>query len=70
MATAEDFLRTTPTTVPEGKIVVHNHVKPRTRLGEGGFRAWLAVPSPHYEPCPCPWAPHLSEHYRVKHRVE
>ncbi len=63
----EDYLSEIPEEVPEGKIVVHNHAPPRSReLGLEGFRAWLAVPDPYYEKCPCDWAPELGEHYKVR----
>ncbi len=60
-----DYLSAVPKSVPSGKIVVHNFVRPTVRLGMRGFRAWLAEPSPEYVVCPCGWAPHLSVHYRV-----
>ena len=61
-----DYLSAVPRSVPPGKIVVHNTVRPAMRLGMRGFRAWLAEPSPKYEVCPCKWAPYLDAHYRVK----
>ncbi len=63
-----EYLTHVPTTVPAGKVLVHNHVTPRKTLGMGGFRAWLDDPAARYEPCPCGWAPHLAEHYRVRER--
>ncbi len=59
------YLSRVPESVPSGKIVVHNNVRPtgrRTRV----FRAWLADPSPQYEVCSCKWAPELGDHYRVR----
>jgi hypothetical protein len=31
--------------LPPGHVVVHNHVRPSRRLGNRGFRAWLAAPN-------------------------
>ncbi len=59
------YLSHVPKSVPPGKIVVHNNVRPTKQLGVRGFRAWLAEPSPRYEVCPCEWAPGLDAHYRV-----
>ena len=63
-----DYLSEIPEEVPEGKIVVHNHVRPSRRLGSRGFRAWLSAPDEKYEVCPCQWATELGTHYRVKDR--
>ncbi len=60
-----DYLSAVPKSVPSGKIVVHNRVRPTIQLGMRGFRAWLAEPSPNYVVCQCKWAPHLRVHYRV-----
>ncbi len=43
--TAPDYLRTIPSGVPPGSVVVHNNVKPARRLGSRGFRAWLDDPA-------------------------
>jgi uncharacterized protein (DUF433 family) len=60
------YLKRIPPTVPPGRVVVHNHVRPTRRLGQRGFRAWLALPSAAVEICSCGWAPELPEHYRVR----
>ncbi len=60
------YLSGVPKSVPFGKVVVHNHVRPTMKLGSRGFRAWLAEPSSEYEVCPCEWAPELDTHYRVR----
>jgi hypothetical protein len=36
------------------------------KLREDGFRAWTQLPEERLVVCDCGWAPHLSEHYRVK----
>ncbi len=59
-----DYLSSIPESVPSGKIVVHNNVRPTSRLGTRGFRVWLDEPSPRYEVCSCEWAPELGGHYR------
>lgn len=60
-----DYLFKLPSSVPEGRWLVHNQVRPTRRIGSRGFRAWLADPDDRYEVCPCDWAPELSPHYRV-----
>ena len=60
------YLSGIPREVPPGKIVVHNQVRPTTRLELSGFRAWLDEPDLRYEVCPCEWAAQLGIHYRVK----
>ena len=66
------YLRRVPTRdqVPEGKIVVHSHVRPNKGLpgqplGMRRFRAWTDDPSDRYVVCDCGWASHLGVHYRV-----
>jgi hypothetical protein len=61
-----EYLSKIPASVPEGRAVVHNHVRPTRRLGSRGFRAWLAEPSERLEVCGCDWAPELTQHCRVK----
>ncbi len=61
-----NYLSDVPKSVPPGKIVVHNDVRPTKQFGVRGFRAWLVEPSPQYEVCPCEWAPGLDVHYRVR----
>jgi hypothetical protein len=50
--------------IPEGKIVVHNHVVPSALSGNRGFRHWLADKTEKVVECPCWWAPQLPVHYR------
>jgi hypothetical protein len=51
--------------IPEGKIVVHNHVVPSALSGNRGFRHWLADKTEKGNvECPCWWAPQLPVHYR------
>lgn len=61
-----------PKQVPEGRIVVHNHIRPPTRrLNSRGFRAWLEpADTPRRVVCGCGWAPELGEHYRVRREGE
>lgn len=68
--------------LPEGRIVVHNHVRPyldptcperdmsQMPLGRNGFRAWTDdQDDDHYEPCDCGWrTDRLPIHYQVKPR--
>jgi hypothetical protein len=60
-----EYVFNLPEAVPAGKVLVHNHVRPTSRLGFAGFRAWLDDPGENYEVCDCGWAPKLSDHYRV-----
>jgi hypothetical protein len=62
-----EYLKTVPKSVPEGRVVVHNSVRPTRRLGLNGFRAWVQRPGDEkLEVCLCGWAWHLGQHYRVK----
>jgi hypothetical protein len=62
-----EYLERLPTQVPEGKMLVHNNLKPNRpkRLGTR-FRAWLQLPADNLKPCDCGWAPELGVHYYVK----
>jgi uncharacterized protein (DUF433 family) len=60
------YIKRIPPTIPPDCVLVHNHVRPTRRLGQRGFRAWLALPSAALEICSCGWAPGLPEHYRVR----
>jgi hypothetical protein len=63
--TAEHLVKL-PASIPPGRVLVHNSVRPTRRLGSRGFRAWLADPADRYEPCDCGWASELGEHHRVR----
>jgi hypothetical protein len=54
-----------PIRVPEGLVVVHNHVRPAHAINTSGFRVWVQKLTENLVPCACGWAPHLSGHYRV-----
>ena len=63
-----EYLRTTPTTdatIPTGRVLVHNNVRPTQRLRSRGFRAWTQLPTDRLEVCDCAWAPDITTHYRV-----
>lgn len=60
------YLFTLPDMVPQGQVLVHNHVRPTRQLGRRGFRAWLQSSSESLEPCPCGWAAELGQHFRVR----
>jgi hypothetical protein len=66
MSDKMEYLSKIPSGVPDGRVVVHNTVRPTQRLGTRGFRAWFAEPSERLEVCGCNWAPTLGAHYRVK----
>lgn len=63
-----DRIPASATAIPPGLVVAHNFVRPTRRLGERGFRAWLALPSDVLAVCDCGWAPELGRHYRVVER--
>ncbi len=48
--------------ISAGRIVVHNSMRPSRRLGERGFRAWLAEPGQDKEPR----APEIGQHSRCR----
>jgi hypothetical protein len=55
--------------LPEGTVLVHNHVRPHRHLGMRGFRAWTQTFDDTLEVCHCDWAGvdlHRLTHYRVK----
>jgi len=61
-----EYLTVLPRSIPEGKWLVHNTVRPTRRLGSRGFRAWLdEAGTDQREQRPCGWAPELGLHYRV-----
>lgn len=62
-----EYLYQLPTSVPDGRWLVHNHVYPVARRpGARGSRIWLSDPDPALLPCPCGWAPELGTHYRPR----
>jgi hypothetical protein len=63
----KNYLGTIPNAdeIPASQVVIHNSVRPTRRLGDRGFRAWLAAPDDPVEPCNCGWAPELGLHCRV-----
>jgi hypothetical protein len=55
--------------LPEGVVLVHNHVVPQRRLRVNGFRAWTQTLTDSLELCPCDWAGvdlRGVKHYQVK----
>jgi hypothetical protein len=71
-ALGQEYLDKMPATVPPGKALVHNFVRPTRRLGVNGFRAWFvdANDSRHSSrvECTCRWAPELGTHYLPRAR--
>ncbi len=56
---------TMPKAIPDGRVLVHNQVRP-TRIGRRGFRAWFAaLDAPNLTACDCGWAPELGEHFTI-----
>ena len=65
------YINEIPESVPPGKIVVHNRVRPTMRLGSRGFRAWIQSrdEDPPTLRCDCGWASDLlPEHYRIQRK--
>jgi hypothetical protein len=62
-----DYLRSMPKSVPAGRLLVHNNVRPTRRIGMRGFRIWLALQAqtPPLVQCDCGWAQELGPHFRV-----
>ena len=64
------YLSAIPKSVLIDRVLVHNRVRSRRRLGSNGFRAWLSrFDVGRYEVCDCGWASELDPHYRVKHSI-
>jgi hypothetical protein len=56
--------RMVPRIIPEGKVIVHNHVDSWWPLD--GFYVWLKpISDPKIVVCNCGWAPELGTHYRI-----
>jgi hypothetical protein len=57
-----------PVSVPKGRVLVHNHVRPQPFLGLHGFRAWTQRRDNSLAVCDCDWAGvklPVKVHYRV-----
>src|SRR5688572_30118953 len=55
--------------LPEGRVLVHNHIVPQRRLGMNGFRAWTQPRDERLILCSCDWAGvNLGglDHYRIR----
>jgi hypothetical protein len=65
MADSPDYPRSIPLTIPDGQVLVHNHVRPARRQGTNGFRFWLQESSHLLKRCDYGWAPEWALHYRV-----
>lgn len=54
--------------LPEGVVLVHNHIAPQRVLGRNGFRAWTQTRDDSLVQCHCDWAGvnlHGMAHYCV-----
>jgi hypothetical protein len=63
------YVETVPKQLPEGRVLVHNHVIPQRQLGMNGFRAWTQPLDDSLVECSCDWAGadlHGHRHYRVR----
>jgi hypothetical protein len=56
--------------IPAGEFLVHNHVKPRGKLGMNGCRAWIQKGRAGLVRCRCDFGgcknAELHNHYRVR----
>jgi hypothetical protein len=69
--TAKTYVSGIPKSIPKGRILVHNSMRPEgsrpgTVPGASGFRAWLDKPDIFHIRCECGWAPRGGAHYRMK----
>jgi hypothetical protein len=60
-----EYILLLPKTVPnDGRILVHNNIRPTRRLGRE-FRVWLQTGRrDQFEVCNCGWAPELGVHHQ------
>jgi hypothetical protein len=69
-----EYITEIPTSIPEGKRLVHNDQWYGQKLNEGGFRAYYVEPDDNtQERCSCYWGSkaegftmRLLEHYQIK----
>jgi hypothetical protein len=71
MATAEHhYCEQLPRELPAGRYLVHNHIKPVSRLGRNGFRAWTQKWNDNLVECRCDFGgcknDKLHKHYRIR----
>lgn len=63
------YVSTVPREVPAGQVLAHNNVtggiRPRSRPGVRGFRAWFQARDAQLAACDCGWCPEIPAHYRV-----
>src|SRR5687768_15084018 len=65
-----EYLREMPTTIPSGRVLVHNSVRPTRRLGSRGFRAWFdTADASNLVQCGCDWAPELGAHFQIRREL-
>jgi hypothetical protein len=50
------YIKNIPKTLPDGRVLVHNHVLPQYHLDMHGFRAWTQPLDDTLMVCPCKWA--------------
>lgn len=61
----KQYVRNLPRTLPDGTVIVHNHVRPARTIGDRGFRVWTQPANPAtLDACTCAWG-RGREHYRV-----
>ena len=60
-----EYPRRISRSIPAGKVLVHNSVRPARAQGLRGSRFWLQEPSDKLVRCDCAWAREIDEHYRV-----
>lgn len=61
-----------PKKLKKGRVLVHNHVRPHTKINAWGFRAWTQEKDKTLVVCRCKWAGvdlHGLTHYRVNPKL-
>ena len=69
--TAKTYVSGIPNSIPKGRILVHNSMRPEgpgpgAVSGASAFRAWLDELDIYHIRCECGWAPLRGAHYRLK----
>lgn len=67
-----NYVNAIPRELPDGVVLVHNHVRPASPIGMSGFRIWCQSPSdePELVVCDCGWPRHSKTHIKTHYRVK
>jgi hypothetical protein len=67
------YVNSIPRKIADGRVLVHNHIRPQKPIGWNGFRVWTERLTDALEICDCKFAGldlHGLVHYRVKRPLE